>query len=206
MIRFHATPARVALAACLVASLAGCGDRKAANKDNFKQALAAHFRDHCIFVTPSVGLNAFPVSVSDDAETARFDALVHAGLLVSKAAANEHSGPLGIGTVREQQKTYTLTDKGRGLFQDGAPGERGFCAGHYKVTEIEGFTQPADEAGRQVSNVTFDVTPDMESWVEDKAVQARYGNELAQVKPTTDHAKLVLTDKGWVPASDVGTR
>ncbi len=181
----------------LLAALAGCGDPKAANKDNFKQALAAHFHDHCIFVTPSVGLNAFPVTVSQDSETGRYDALVSAGLLTSKAQASEHPGLLGIGTVREQSKTYDLTAQGHALFQDGAPSDRGFCAGHYQVDDVQSFTPPATTDGRTASTVTFDVTPNLADWVKNADVQARYGDQLAAVKPTTDHATLVQTDKGW---------
>ena len=182
----------------LLAALAGCGDPKAANKDNFRQALAAHFRDHCIFVTPSVGLNAFPVSVSEASETDRYDALVSAGLLTVKEQAVEHPGPLGIGTVRDQSKTYDLTVQGKTLFQDGAANERGFCAGHYQVDDVQGFTPPVSTGGGMSSSVTFDVTPNLADWVKNPEVQARYGDQLAAVKPTTDHAVLVQTDKGWV--------
>ncbi len=182
----------------LLAALFGCGDPKAANKDNFKQALAAHFRDHCIFITPSVGLNAFPVSVSEQSETGRYDALVSAGLLTAKEQAVEHPGLLGIGTVRDQSKTYDLTAQGKSLFQNGAPSDRGFCAGHYQVDDVQGFTTPATTGGSTTSSVTFDVTPGLADWVKNADVQARYGDQLAVVKATTDHATLVQTDKGWV--------
>lgn len=188
-------PACVSLA--LLAALAGCGDPKAANKSNFKDALATHFHDHCIFVTPSVGLDAFPVTVSQDSETGRYDALVSAGLLTSKGQASEHPGLLGIGTVREQSRTYDLTATGKSLFQDGAANDRGFCAGHYQVDDVQGFTPPATTGGETSSVVTFDVTPILADWVRNPDVQARYGDQLAAVKPTTDHATLVQTDKGW---------
>ena len=181
----------------LLAALAGCGDPKAANKDRLSHALTAHFHDHCIFVTPSVGLNTFPVTVSEQSETGRFDALVSAGLLTAAARADEHPGPLGIGTVRDQSKTYGLTVQGRALFQDGAENNRGFCAGHYKVDDVLGFTPPRAENGQTTSDVTFTVTPVMEPWVGNADVQARYGDQLAEVKPTTDRATLVQTEKGW---------
>ena len=193
--RTHAAFACASLA--LLATLAGCGDPKAASKSNFKDALTTHFHDHCIFVTPSVGLNAFPVTVSQDSETGRYDALVSAGLLTAKAQASEHPGLLGIGTVREQSKTYDLTDTGKSLFQNGAPSDRGFCAGHYTVTDVESFTPPATIDGQTRSTVTFDVTPDLADWVKNADVQGRYGDQLAAVKPTTDHATMVQTDKGW---------
>ena len=189
---------RLILAASLLASLAGCGDPKAANKTNFKSVLADHFAHHCIFVTPSVGLNAFPVTVSDASETGRYDALVSAGLLTSRSQATEHPGVLGIGTVREQSETYDLTPTGRSLFQNGAgENDRGFCAGHYLVDDVRDFTPPATSGGQTMSDVTFDVTPQLADWVKNADVQARYGDELAAVKPTADRATLVQTDKGW---------
>ena len=187
---------RGAVLAPLVA-LAACGDPHAASKDNFRRALVAHFHDHCIFVTPSVGLAAFPVTVSEESETTRFDALASAGLLTSRAQASEHPGPLGIGTVRDVSKTFDLTDRGRALFQNGAPDERGFCAGHYRVDDVASFTAPHDENGAVTSDVTFTVTPVMEPWVANADVQARYGDQLAEIKPTTDRTTLVRTDKGW---------
>ncbi len=182
----------------LLAALAGCGDPKAASKSNFKSVLADHFAHHCIFVTPSVGLNAFPVTVADESEIGRYDALVSAGLLTSHAQASEHPGVLGIGTVREQSHTYDLTDKGRSLFQNGAAeNDRGFCAGHYQVDDVRDFTPPADVNGRTSSDVTFDVTPELSDWVKASEVQARYGDELAHVTPTADRLTLVRDDHGW---------
>lgn len=137
------------------------------------------------------------MTVSQDSETGRYDALVSAGLLTAKAQASEHPGLLGIGTVREQSKTYDLTDTGKSLFQNGAPSDRGFCAGHYTVTDVESFTPPATIDGQTRSTVTFDVTPDLADWVKNADVQGRYGDQLAAVKPTTDHATMVQTDKGW---------
>lgn len=183
----------------LLAALSGCGDTRSASKSNFKDALATHFHDQCIFVTPSVGLNAFPVTVSQDSETDRYDALVSAGLLTARAEASEHPGLLGIGTVRDQSKTYDLTALGKSLFQNGAANDRGFCAGHYQVDDVRGFTTPVSSAdGRTTSDVTFDVTPNLADWVRNADVQARYGDQLAAVKATVDRTTLVQTDKGWV--------
>lgn len=185
-------------------ALAACGDKKAASAENFKAALTDHFQHHCIFITPSVGLAAFPVTVTGDDDTARYDALVDAGLLSASGTASEHPGLLGIGTVRTQSKVYALTDKGKSLFQNGDAADRGFCAGHYQVDSVGQFTQPAPQDGTTVSTVNFTVTPQLEDWVSNPSVQSRYGAQLAQLHRTDDHAKLVLTNDGWKVAPDAG--
>ena len=183
----------------LVLAVAGCDDAKTANKTNFKAALDKHFAAHCLYVTPSVGLATYPASIDASTDSSRFDALASAGLLAVSSSAAEHPGPLGIGTIRTETKTYTLTDAGKSVFQ---PSTGGFCAGHYEVVSVDGFTAPTPQGGRTVSEVDFTVSPQMASWVSNPAVQARYGAQLSAVQGTHDKAELVLLDSGWTDGRD----
>ncbi len=185
--------------ALALAALAGCGSPNAANKTNFAAALKRHFTGHCLYVTPSVGLTAYPASVDSASDTSRFDALAAAGLLAASASSAEHPGPLGIGTLRTETKTYSLTGAGQSVFQ---PSTGGFCAGHYDVLAVDSFTAPTADNGRTVSQVTFTVAPRMASWVSNPAVQQRYGAQLSTVNQTEDKAELVLLDSGWVVSGD----
>ena len=193
---------RTALQAALLLSLASCGSPKAANDANFKAALDKHFADHCLFISPSVGLTAYPATIDAATDTTRFDALVSAGLLTASAASTEHPGPLGIGTVRSTSKTYALTDTGRSAFHGDAGATGGFCAGHYDVASVDGFTAPTASSGVTVSQVSFTVDPQWQAWVSNPAVQDRYGAQLSKVQRTQDHATLVQMDSGWVVQGD----
>ena len=185
----------------LLASLASCGDPHAASDATFKAALAKHFAAHCIFVTPSVGLSAYPATIDAATDTSRFDALVSAGLLTSAAASAERPGPLGLGTVRTTTKTYALTAAGQSAFH-ADPATGGFCAGRYDVASVDGFTAPTPSDGRTVSQVTYTVEPHLDAWTSNPAVQDRYGARLASVRRTQDHATMVLLGDGWVPSDD----
>lgn len=184
-------------------ALAACGDNKTASKDNFKTALDKHFQNHCIFITPSVGVTAFPVTVEDNSDKARYNALVSAGLLTESSKTIEHPGPLNIGTVKTEQDTYDLTSSGKSTFQHGqGASDTGFCAGHYTVGEVTSFTPPASQNGQTVSEAQYTLQPTMASWVSTTAVQDRYGSELAQAKATSDHSTMVLGNDGWKVAGD----
>ena len=187
------------LTVCVLA-VAGCGNEKTASKANFTKALDRHLASHCLFITPSVGLTAYPASIDAGSDTSRFDALAAAGLLAASSSSAEHPGTLGIGTVRTETKTYSLTDAGRAVFQ--AP-TGGFCAGHYDVVSIDGFTAPTASDGRTVSEVNYTVRPEMAAWAANAAVQDRYGAQLAAVHETQDKAELVLLDSGWVVSGDI---
>ena len=195
-------PSRTALQASLLLALASCGSPKAANDANFKTALDKHFADHCLFITPSVGLTAYPATIDAATDTTRFDALVSAGLLTASAASTEHPGPLGIGTTRSESKTYALTDAGRTAFKGKAGANGGFCAGHYDVASVDSFTAPTASGGTTVSQVTFTVDPHWQGWVSNPAVQDRYGAQLSKVQQTQDHATLVQMDNGWAVQDD----
>ena len=193
------------LAAAAVATpflLAGCGSPRDASKANFKTALDGHFAHHCVYVSPAVGLTAYPATVDDGTDTSRFDALVSAGLLTAAQATDEHSGPLGIGTVRTTRKTYDLTALGKSEYRTDTAAGGGFCAAHYDVVSVDSFTAPTANNGVTVSQVNFTVAPHLEPWTANPAIQDRYGAQLANVKQTADHATLVLTDKGWVVQGD----
>ena len=193
---------RAALPASLLLALAACGSPTAASKANFEAALDKHYADHCLFISPSVGLTAYPATIDAATDTSRFDALVSAGLLTASAASTEHAGVLGIGTTRSESKTYALTDAGRAAFHGDAGAAGGFCAGHYAVASVDGFSAPTASGGVTVSQVTFTVDPHWQAWVANPAVQDRYGGQLSQVQRTQDHATLERMSDGWVVQGD----
>ncbi len=178
---------------------AGCSDPKDANKTNFKAALDRHYAAHCVYVTPSVGLSTYPVSIDAATDSSRFDALAAAGLLAASSSAAEHPGPLGIGTIRTETRTFTLTDAGKSEFQ---PATSGFCAAHYTVSSVDGFSAPTPKDGRTVSEVDVTLAPNLEGWTSNPAVQQRYGAQLSAVQGTHDKVELVLLDRGWSVPGD----
>ncbi len=195
------THSRTTMILAPMLALAACGDPKVASNANFKHALADHYANHCIFIAPSVATATYPVSIDTGSDTTRFDALVSAGLLTASDSSAEHPGTLGIGTVHTDTRTYSLTEAGKTAYHAGGAAS-GFCAGHYDVTSIDGFTQPTASNGRTVSDVSFTLSPAMAGWVANPAVQQRYGQALAAIHGAKDHTTMVLMDHGWEVASD----
>lgn len=199
-----------------VLMLSGCGDKKDATKGNFENSINAHYENECIDIGTVYG--TFPVQIanSDEKDKELFDALTKVGLTTSKPAKVEDNSMSGIDIYTGKRKIidgyeYKLTDlgtksvktkKGNGFFSS----TNEFCAGKYKVSSIENFTEPSDIGGYKLTRVNFKKEPiDVPEWannlVKEKAFE-KYAEKISK-EPIDEEMELVLTDNGWIPSRDL---
>ena len=168
-----------------LASLAACTSAPPASRANFSDVLAAALGRRCITVSPFLGAGGpYPANVCglSFADTHQLDALAKAGLL-----------------TRSTGCVYSLTAAGRKALQ--APVGGAFCAGHYKLDKLLGWTKPHPNfmyGGKKTSEVTFTYSPaDMAPWARTAAVSAAFATleELAPQRKA--RATLVQEHDGW---------
>jgi hypothetical protein len=168
-----------------LASLAACTAAPPASTANFSDALAAALGRHCITVNPFLGaVGRYPANVCGlgFADMHQLDALAKAGLLTRKTGC-----------------VYSLTAAGKRALQ--APVGGAFCAGHYKLDKLLGWTKPRPNimyGGKMTSEVTFTYSPtDMAAWARTASVNAAFATleELAPQRKT--RASLVLEHERW---------
>lgn len=205
--------------------LAACSSSKDASNSNFATVINAHYTKHCgITIQPGGmmgGYKAYPASVAlvepsqfmsaavvkkrNDANTARFDALVQAGLLSVKDGTTTPNN-FGFGPSKPvPAKVYSLTDAGKKALvdQQSMKGTK-LCAGHYKVDDVVRFTPPASAMGATVSTVSYTFSPtNVPSWATSDSVNKAFPH-LAQLMATKQKTQtdLVLASDGWIEASD----
>ena len=201
-----AVPAALACVLALL-SVAGCGDPKAASKENFKKALSAFFGKGCAMLTPAAmsqfggSTQPFPVKVTiapvTDADAPRYEALAKAGLLTQ--------GPVttSMGMFNQMTKTvpFDLTDKGKAMWRapnsvaPGSPG--GFCGGQVHVVSVDRFSEPVAAGGQQVSQVTFTMRDTYDDWTKAPFIQKAFPTELSHAGPVSLSLPMVLMNDGW---------
>lgn len=168
-----------------LASLAACTSAPPASRANFSDVLAAALGRHCITVSPFLGASGpYPANVCglSFADTHQLDALAKAGLL-----------------TRSTGCVYSLTAAGRKALE--APVGGAFCAGHYKLDKLLGWTKPHPNfryGGKKTSEVTFTYSPaDLAPWARTAAVSAAFATleELAPQRKA--RATLVQEHDGW---------
>lgn len=196
--------------------MSGCGDKKDAIKDNFENSINAHYENECISIGRVYG--AFPVQVANDNEEDKelFAALAKVGLVTSKPARVEDRSMTGFDIMTGKRKIidgfeYKLTDLGtKSVKTEKSNGFYGgsneFCAGKYKVSSIENFTEPSDISGYKLTRVNFKkVAIDVPEWandlVKEKAFE-QYAEKISK-EPIDEKMELVLTDNGWIPSRDL---
>lgn len=194
---------------CLAAVPSACDSPKDASQANFTKALNEHLSKDCQMVSVGLEQTSFPrtVQVGGFSDTAQYDALVEAGLLMSKPDNVAVKDFLGNSRGNAPAKTYDLTAEGRsqlrtqkGMFG----GLLGFCAVKYKVAAINNFTPPQNAMGQTVSQVNFTPAADVQPWTRNAAVQATFrDNVVPHTEPRVE--TLLLTEKGWISARDFGS-
>jgi len=195
--------------------LAGCDSPKDANKSNFEKAVNASLEKECIIVSPMGMFDAKPYPVrlaviqpdnftsqeqADKRNSERFsnlDALVKAGVLaVRETQVNEIVGFSETGK-QVSGREYSLTGDGKKyLKSDKRPD---FCVGHYKVDEINDFTEPGDAMGMKISRVNYTYSPaGVAAWVNNDEIKKAFP-ELSRQMETKQkgHKTLVLKNDGW---------
>ena len=172
-------------AALAFASLAACSSAPPAGRVNFSDAIEAALGRRCITVSPFLGAGGpYPANVCGltFADTHQLDALVKAGLLIRKTGC-----------------VYSLTTTGRKALE--APVGGAFCAGHYKLDKLLGWTKPHPNfmyGGKKTSEVTFTYSPaGMAAWARTAAVNAAFAT-LEELAPRRKaRATLVMEHDRW---------
>jgi hypothetical protein len=138
--------------------------------------------------------------------TKQYDALVSVGFLNVKDTSLEKDEYFYTGKkkITVPIKTYSLTEKGKMVFQhiDRQSGfdDDGFCAAIYQVNEIKNFSQPSQAMGYTISNVNFTISPhDVSDWAKSPEIIEAFPLlakklEQNQLKSTT----LFLMNDGWL--------
>jgi hypothetical protein len=180
---------QVAMLAAAGAVLAtGCGDTRAASKENLAYALNHDYsaNEDCLFAKAM----PFPYEVAMNdkllAETRRrLDALSEAGLL-------EREQEIANGTTVNR---YVLTAAG-----SRTEGKGRFCYGRREVTSVEKFTAPVDYDGKPLTKVEYHFVlkgaPGRANQDEGRNAFPMVAKSMAE--EPVDEATLMLTQDGWV--------
>lgn len=195
----------VAVSIVTLFGMAGCGNKKDANKSNFSEAIQGYLnttKGVCV----SLPRKEAPFALEKKGgfffnhEPEKAAALVSAGLL----AASDTEVPGMFGKQKVAATQYVLTDEGKKYLVKGGAGNVGefdaFCGGRYKVKEVENFTEPADMFGTKISQVNFSVVAeDAPSWVKQPQIEAAYPSVKEGLdEPAQSRAVLVATNEGWM--------
>jgi len=83
--------------------------------------------------------------------------------------------------TRLSDNIYDLTPMGKRWFRQHKPGSRlaGFCAYHLEVGEINTFSEPEEQHGHIIRNVTFTYRKKYEDWAK-QALNPRRGRPQSQ--------------------------
>jgi hypothetical protein len=173
-------------AMCILA--AGCGDQRAANKQNLEQALNRDYKVNADCLFAKALPFPFEMSVSDKLlgqTRSRLDALVGAGLLTREES------------VRGNQvvNRYSLTAAGARV-----EGKGRFCYGRRQVTSVERFTAPVQYDGMPLTKVEYRfIEKDSAGWAKQGDVQSAFPDLAKSMQPSPiDEATMILTNDGWV--------
>lgn len=150
----------IAVSTVTLFALAGCGNKKDANKSNLSEAIQDYLnttKGVCVSLPRKEAPFALEKKggFSFNHEPRKAAALVSAGLL--SVRDTELLGMFGNQKIAATQ--YTLTEEGKKYLVKGGAGSiagfDAFCGGKYKVKEVENFTEPADRFGTKISQVNF---------------------------------------------------
>ncbi len=167
-----------AMAAAILLAATACNSKTAATKENFAQALNAHFVQHpeCLFVDAP----RFPYETYDARMTRQMDALVSVDLLTVQREPSIHAS------------RYTTTAAGL------RAGPR-FCYGHRLITSIDSFSPPAAANGFVETRVGYHYRlRDIPVWANTAKMTAAFPAMAAAISGNaTDTATLAKTMTGW---------
>lgn len=173
--------------ACML--MAGCGNRRIANKKNLEHALNRDYAASadCLFAKPLPFPYQLPVNDPLVTQTReRLDAMVRAGLL-NRAQYIDGN---------EIVNRYSLTEAGLDTRGDGR-----FCYGHRHVTSVEQFSDPIDYRGMQVTKVRYRfVLKQSARWAQKPVIRDAFPEVANSLSPEpVAEATLMLTrEDGWV--------
>ncbi len=190
----------VSFAVCGAVLLAGCSNRKAASKDNFKKAIGNYYNAHaeCVWSSPV----KFPVEADPKSgdQTTGYDALTDAGLL-TRSSAQKKVFIFG----SKQVNDYDLSSRGRSVWtpDQKQPGYGNFCFGHRAVTSIDDFTTSSDSNGAQIANADYHYTiGGIADWAKSTEMMTAFPTIQGANGTKVDKATLINTDDGWQVSHD----
>lgn len=201
---------------CVALFVVGCSDKKDANRANFKSAISNYFAKNCILIdidlpktfkkyqdkkTKTFKLQPFYINSLEQYEY--FYAL---GFLEKKEEIQKEKN-WGNSYQEILLITYELSKKGQEQYQSSKKSfigsQNGFCAGNYKVKEVQNFTKPADMLGYTMSEVKMSLSIDN---IPDFAKTEKFKKVFKNFKAYTNKPEsivLVLTDNGWVSEQEI---
>ena len=186
----------------LLLLLSGCDDPNAATADNFEKALQKYYDAHSVCVSLPVVLPLVSSTDLDDLTRRQLDVLVNLGLVSATPSRADAVALSALGKARDDRR-YDITAAGEKSVRKGANtflGGTDVCFARRQVVKIDNFTQPVDELGMTISNVTYDYSLKyLEAWTSDEKVQNAFPqirNALANSKITTTDG-VILTGNGW---------
>lgn len=169
--------------------VAGCGNRRVANRKNLEHALNRDYAASadCLFTKPLAFPYQLPVNDQLIAETRdKLDAMVDAGLL------NRAQYIQGSQIVNR----YSLTPAG-----DATRGDGRFCYGHRHVTAVENFSEPIDYRGMPVTRVKYRfVLKHSAPWAKKPVIRNAFpavANSLSP-QPVAEATLAFTQSDGWV--------
>jgi hypothetical protein len=177
----------------------GCDNPNAVNGGNFEKALQEYYDAHPACVSLPVALPLESSADLDDMTRRQLDVLANLGLI---SATPPRTAAVALGKTRDDRR-YDVAAAGEKSVRKGANsflGGTDVCFARRRIVKIDSFTQPADEMGVTISNVTYDYSlKDLEAWTSDGKVQAAFPqirNALAKPNVTTTDG-VVQTGNGW---------
>ena len=72
-----------------------------------------------------------------------------------------------------------------------------------RLVSVERFTEPADQAGRRVSRVTFSARAEYDDWTKTPPMPVAVRDEVSHTDLVTQTFPMVLTNEGWTVATDL---
>jgi hypothetical protein len=182
--------------------LGGCDDPNAANAGNFEKALQEYYDAHPVCVSLPVALPLESSADLDDLTRRQLAVLASLGLVSATPPRTAAIAPSALGKARDDRR-YVIAAAGEKSVRKGANsflGGTDVCFAHRQIVKIDSFTQPVDEMGMTISNVTYDYDlKGLEAWTTDEKVQNAFPQiRFVLAKPNvTATDGVVLTGNGW---------
>jgi len=202
--------------------LGACGnDPKAANEENFKEALNTHFAKmkECLSIGGKPNEAGIIQEFRSDGrgfgaeKQATYIALKNAGLLDTVVYFQEEKSFSGATSENIKYIGYKFSTKGasflrpveldQGAFSNGKPK---LCYGRSEVIDVTNFTEPAEVMGVKASNVKFTYKlVDVADWAKASDVSTKFTGLADRIAALSlkDDEDMVLTNNGWVHHTEV---
>lgn len=192
--RYAAALRHASAAVLLVLCTAGCKQTDN-SKSTFTSALNSYFaaNPECLWTDPQ----KLPAQsdTNGGADTAKYDALVDAGLLTRTSAEKQK-----LIVLTKQINIYDLSPNGRAVWVGDAqqPGYGNLCYGHRKVDDVTAFTSTGTQPGATASTTYTWHVSDAAAWASAAETQTAFPGLASAISgPNVAQATLVLTTDGW---------